>query len=218
MWRSFPVKLVSGVLAAALAIPAAPVSARGRDAAPSLVSRCPTTRNLAPVNWAEAANGETLDAWEGRIRGPLPFERPTDATAMLRAFGGGSETQQTPTDSVALVWRDAAGTWRFRKINHRTVVPPPPPPPPGSTEAPVDMEQYRREMLEGVLHRDQAAAWLGAHALFHLWEVAAGICGPDAIPRDFIGVTLPALLALALAFFAAFRGRTVTKAVAASSS
>ena len=43
-----------------------------------------------------------------------------------------------------------------------------------------------------------AAAWLTSHAVFHLIEVAAGICGPEAIPRDFIGVTLPALAAAAL--------------------
>lgn len=44
-----------------------------------------------------------------------------------------------------------------------------------------------------------AAAWLLMHALFHLWEVAAGICGPDALTRDFLGVTLPGLLASGLA-------------------
>ena len=43
-----------------------------------------------------------------------------------------------------------------------------------------------------------AAAWLAAHALFHLWQVAVGICGPDALLRDFPGVTLPALIALGL--------------------
>lgn len=45
-----------------------------------------------------------------------------------------------------------------------------------------------------------AAAWLLSHALFHLWEVAAGICGPDAIPRDFLGVTLPGLLSALIAW------------------
>lgn len=43
-----------------------------------------------------------------------------------------------------------------------------------------------------------AAAWLMSHAVFHLWEVAAGICGPDAIVRDFAGVTLPGLVASGL--------------------
>ena len=50
-----------------------------------------------------------------------------------------------------------------------------------------------------------AAAWLMSHALFHLWEVAAGICGPDAIARDFLGVTLPGLIATGLALHAARR-------------
>ncbi|HEU4968549.1 hypothetical protein [Sphingomonas sp.] len=43
-----------------------------------------------------------------------------------------------------------------------------------------------------------ATLWLAGHALFHLWEVAAGICGSDAIPRDFPGVTLPALIGIGL--------------------
>lgn len=50
-----------------------------------------------------------------------------------------------------------------------------------------------------------AAAWLMSHALFHLWEVAAGICGPDAIARDFLGVTLPGLIATGLSLHAARR-------------
>ncbi len=47
-----------------------------------------------------------------------------------------------------------------------------------------------------------ATAWLCAHALFHFWEVAVGICSPAAIPRDFPAVTLPALLGLALTIWA----------------
>lgn len=39
-----------------------------------------------------------------------------------------------------------------------------------------------------------AALWLIGHALFHAWEVAAGICGPSALLRDFPAVTLPAIL------------------------
>jgi len=47
-----------------------------------------------------------------------------------------------------------------------------------------------------------ATAWLCAHALFHFWEVAVGICSPSVIPRDFPAVTLPALLGLALTAWA----------------
>src|SRR3546814_15737303 len=43
-----------------------------------------------------------------------------------------------------------------------------------------------------------ATLWLIAHALFHLWEVAVGICAPSVIPRDFPAVTLPALVGPAL--------------------
>lgn len=42
-----------------------------------------------------------------------------------------------------------------------------------------------------------ATLWLLAHAVFHLWEVAAGICSFSAIPRDFPAVTLPALIGIA---------------------
>jgi hypothetical protein len=47
-----------------------------------------------------------------------------------------------------------------------------------------------------------ATAWLGAHAVFHLWEVAVGICSPSAILRDFPAVSLPAILGAALTLWA----------------
>ncbi|AWN42923.1 hypothetical protein [Methylobacterium durans] len=46
-----------------------------------------------------------------------------------------------------------------------------------------------------------AALWLSGHALFHVWEVAAGLCGPEVLPRDFPAVTLPALIAIALSLW-----------------
>lgn len=48
-----------------------------------------------------------------------------------------------------------------------------------------------------------ATLWLSGHALFHFWEVAAGICAPSAIARDFPAVTLPAILAALLTIWAA---------------
>lgn len=47
--------------------------------------------------------------------------------------------------------------------------------------------------------------WLSGHALFHFWEVAVGIGSPSDIPRDFLAVTLPALIGIALT---AWAGRT----------
>jgi hypothetical protein len=43
-----------------------------------------------------------------------------------------------------------------------------------------------------------ATLWLAGHALFHVWEVAAGICAPSALLRDFPAVSLPALIGLVL--------------------
>lgn len=43
-----------------------------------------------------------------------------------------------------------------------------------------------------------AGIWLAGHAVLHTWEVSVGICGPDAIARDFPAVTLPALVAIPL--------------------
>jgi hypothetical protein len=45
------------------------------------------------------------------------------------------------------------------------------------------------------------AIWLSGHAVFHIWEVAVGICGPEVLPRDFAAVTLPALIAIALSLW-----------------
>ncbi|WP_413989016.1 hypothetical protein ACMDCR_23860 [Labrys okinawensis] len=47
-----------------------------------------------------------------------------------------------------------------------------------------------------------ATVWLSAHALFHFWEVAVCISPVSAIPRDFVGVTLPALLGILLCLWA----------------
>ena len=44
--------------------------------------------------------------------------------------------------------------------------------------------------------------WLAAHAVFHLWEVAEGICAPSALVRDFPAVSLPALIGAALTLWA----------------
>jgi hypothetical protein len=47
-----------------------------------------------------------------------------------------------------------------------------------------------------------ATLWLAAHAVFHLWEVAVGICGPSAILRDFPAVSLPAIVGAAATLWA----------------
>ncbi|WP_185753231.1 hypothetical protein [Pseudomonas fluorescens] len=47
-----------------------------------------------------------------------------------------------------------------------------------------------------------ATTWLTAHALFHFWEVAAGICGPDVLWVDFPAVTLPSIVGIGLTFWA----------------
>jgi hypothetical protein len=52
-----------------------------------------------------------------------------------------------------------------------------------------------------------ATLWLLAHALFHFWEVAVGICAPSALVRDFPAVTLPALIGVVMTAWAWLTGR-----------
>ena len=52
------------------------------------------------------------------------------------------------------------------------------------------------------------ALWLAGHALFHIWEVLVGICGPSVLARDFPAVSLPAIIAAALTLWAALRSRS----------
>ncbi|MDO9439561.1 MAG: hypothetical protein Q7T73_01595 [Beijerinckiaceae bacterium] len=47
-----------------------------------------------------------------------------------------------------------------------------------------------------------AALWLSGHALFHVWEVAVGICEASDLSRDFPAVSLPAILASGIAVWA----------------
>jgi hypothetical protein len=48
-----------------------------------------------------------------------------------------------------------------------------------------------------------ATLWLAGHAVFHLWEVATGLCAPSKLAIDFPGVFLPALLGGAMTLWAA---------------
>jgi hypothetical protein len=57
-----------------------------------------------------------------------------------------------------------------------------------------------------------ATLWLAAHALFHFWEVAVGICEPSALARDFPAVTLPAIIGAALTMWAAHDSRRTESA------
>jgi hypothetical protein len=59
-----------------------------------------------------------------------------------------------------------------------------------------------------------ATLWLAAHAVFHVWEVAVGICAPSALLRDFPAVSLPAIVGVALTLWAGWRGRTAKAAFA----
>ena len=47
-----------------------------------------------------------------------------------------------------------------------------------------------------------ATVWLIAHACFHFWEVAVGICAPSTLLRDFPAVTLPAIVGIGVSVWA----------------
>ena len=59
-----------------------------------------------------------------------------------------------------------------------------------------------------------ATLWLSAHAVFHLWEVAVGICSPSAILRDFPAVSLPAIFGAVLTLWAISHSRAASAASA----
>lgn len=59
-----------------------------------------------------------------------------------------------------------------------------------------------------------ATLWLCAHAVFHLWEVAVGICAPSVLLRDFPAVSLPAIIGVLLTLWA-IRHARVEKAASA---
>jgi len=59
-----------------------------------------------------------------------------------------------------------------------------------------------------------ATLWLIAHAVFHLWEVAVGICSPAVVPRDFPAVTLPAIIGAVLTLWAINHSRGARSAAA----
>lgn len=60
-----------------------------------------------------------------------------------------------------------------------------------------------------------ATLWLIAHAFFHLWEVAVGICSASVLVRDFPAVSLPALFGIASTILASTRANVANKNPAA---
>jgi hypothetical protein len=56
-----------------------------------------------------------------------------------------------------------------------------------------------------------ATLWLIAHACFHLWEVAVGICSASVLVRDFPAVSLPALLGIAGTIWACTQSKAAGK-------
>jgi hypothetical protein len=60
-----------------------------------------------------------------------------------------------------------------------------------------------------------ATLWLIAHAFFHFWEVAVGICAPSALARDFPAVTMPAIFGIAAIAWARSHGHDTLGARAA---
>jgi hypothetical protein len=59
-----------------------------------------------------------------------------------------------------------------------------------------------------------ATSWLIAHAIFHLWEVAVGICSPSVLVRDFPAVSLPAIIGVVLTLWAMHHARAARTAAA----
>ena len=76
---------------------------------------------------------------------------------------------------------------------------------PGATEA--QAETCAQTLIGAFRPGERFAFWLPAlcwhagHALFHIWEVIVGICGPEALVVDFAGVTLPAIVIAVLVWF-----------------
>lgn len=59
-----------------------------------------------------------------------------------------------------------------------------------------------------------ATLWLIAHACFHLWEVAVGICSASVLVRDFPAVSLPALFGIAGTIWACTQSKALNEKLA----
>ncbi|WFT86780.1 response regulator [Rhizobium leguminosarum] len=59
-----------------------------------------------------------------------------------------------------------------------------------------------------------ATLWLIAHACFHMWEVAVGICSASVLLRDFPAVSLPALFGIAGTLWACAQSKAAGRSLA----
>src|SRR3569623_2301647 len=61
-----------------------------------------------------ATGGEAAHA---KVRGDIAFPHPTDATLVISTAIGSGETQEVPTSTSSVIWRDAAGAWHFDRVD-----------------------------------------------------------------------------------------------------
>jgi hypothetical protein len=61
-----------------------------------------------------------------------------------------------------------------------------------------------------------ATLWLIAHAVFHFWEVAVGICSASVLARDFPAVSLPAIFGIAATIWACAQSRSAAASLKVS--
>lgn len=84
---------------------------------------CPDLRRIdyEAASKEAAAHPVSSDAEDlaahARIRGPIPYPETEDSTLILSAIGAPSITQDQPTYTSSVLWRDSAGSWLLDRVD-----------------------------------------------------------------------------------------------------
>jgi hypothetical protein len=157
--------LILASSASAAAPPAKPQSFRVPTKAE--MKRCP---KLAGIDWKKVRR-QTAQRRRGSVGEPAdPFERHREirgshglpdlsrAEIALDVAIGAGETQEVPTSTSSIVWKEPGGSWQISRVDYTTWPPPPLPPNSGVTMDSAWQEKAQRPLTEGPLSQSQAEA------------------------------------------------------------
>jgi hypothetical protein len=148
---------------------------------------CPDLRRIdyKAVAREAAAHPVSSDAEDrsahARIRGPVPYPAIEDSTLILSAIGSPSITQDQPTYTSSILWRDSLGHWLMDRVNFID---------PMDIPVPPDRPPYTPEEVSA-LQRRHSAGPLAADLASELDAALADRC--FALEPDWLGLPIPAV-------------------------
>lgn len=148
---------------------------------------CPDLRRIDYKAVAREAAGQPASSDErdraahARIRGPISYPAIADADIILSAIGAPSITQDQPTYTSSIIWRDNAGHWNMDRADFID---------PMNIPMPTGRPAYTPDEIS-ILQRRHSTGRLAASIANSLEAALADRC--FALEPDWLGLPIPAV-------------------------